>query len=77
MTHDPGGPEHGHLFRIIVTGRMTSRVVGDPTYYESDWEAEPWTLEVRAWSLKEAMAKAALHELADWTPPYEIEGEGS
>jgi len=56
---------------------MTSRVVGDPTYYESDWEAEPWTLEVRAWSLKEAMAKAALHELADWTMPPEFEKEGS
>jgi len=73
LRHDPGGPEHGHLFHLSVTHRGTHRVVGDPIYHEADWWSEPWTLDVRAWSLPEAIRKAALHEFSDWTPPPELE----
>ncbi len=60
------GPDAGHLFRISVTGTMSFRVVGEPHHADADWESEPWTVEVRAWSLPEAMRKAAELPLTAW-----------
>ncbi len=65
------GPDTGHLFRISVAGTMSSRVVGDLHHTDADWEAEPWTVEVRAWSLPEAMRKAADLPLTAWRQPDE------
>lgn len=50
---------------------MSSKVVGDPQYRDADWESDPWTIEVRAWSLPEAVYKVANLPLSAWTPPQE------
>lgn len=49
-----GDPDDGHLFTFSVTSRMSSKVVGDAHHRDADWESDPWTLKVRAWSLPEA-----------------------
>jgi hypothetical protein len=56
----------GHLFRFTVSSRGVGRVVGDPTWSEANWWSEPWTLEVRAFNLKDALLKAALAGMGAW-----------
>lgn len=60
----------GHLFRFAATSQGS----------DDDWglELEPYTIEVRAWSMVEALRKAlALTEekgvFVAWTVPYEGE----
>lgn len=53
------GPEHGHLFRFTFTSRGSHRTVGEEGYSESDWWGPEVTFEVRAWSLRAALLKAA------------------
>lgn len=50
--------QQGHLFRFTVTSQ--GRYQGpDGKFSDADWEGDPWTLEVRAWSLVEALRTAA------------------
>jgi hypothetical protein len=65
------GPDDGHLFRLTVTGRMSSRVVGDEHHIDADWEGPAMTLDVRAWSLRSALRRAARMPLSAW----HIDGE--
>jgi hypothetical protein len=62
-----GGPDDGHLWTLAVGSRMSSRVVGEEHHTDADWTTEPWTLEVRAWSLPAALRAAAASPLSAWT----------
>jgi hypothetical protein len=69
----PEGPEDGHTWLIAVRSRSSSKVVGDPTHHDAEeFDAEPMTLQVRGWSLAEALAKAAHRGLAAWTMPDDL-----
>lgn len=66
------GPEDGHTWRFIAQCRASSglwdedrqRVVG---YEDAPEPDEPWTLEVRAWSLTQACLEAAVVPLGLWS----------
>lgn len=58
----------GHLFEFSMRSWGVSRVVGDPTYTQADWTIEPHPVQVRAWNLKGALAKAAELPLSAWFP---------
>jgi hypothetical protein len=69
------GPEDGHLWRFLVQSRGSyglwdeaqQKVVG---YTDAeDISGEPWTLEVRAWSLTQACLEAAVVPLGTWVRP--------
>jgi hypothetical protein len=64
-THEQRPQEQGHLFKFTVqsTGRHQDSA---GNYVDSDWEGPPWTLEVRAWSLAEALRIAADRGLNAW-----------
>lgn len=74
MTRDTGGPEDGHTFHFLVTSRMSAGMVGEERH-DADWWGPPWTLEVRAWSLRAACAQAALVPLSEWGMPVEAEDD--
>lgn len=73
-TMNPGGfpahlcqkPEDGHTFRIEAVSRSSYRV-GNGPHTDADWFAEePFTIEVRAWNLKDALKLAAEQPLYAW-----------
>jgi hypothetical protein len=72
MRTDPG-PVAGHQFHFAVTVQGAYQVEGDPAHYdcESDPEAQPYRLTVRAWCLTEACEIAARTPFALWTHPGE------
>jgi hypothetical protein len=59
-------PDEGHTFRITVTTRGASRVMGDKHARDSDWWSDPWEIEVREHSLASALRKAARVPFAVW-----------
>lgn len=60
-------PSEGHTFRISVESRGSYRVTGDPTYRDApEFDGIPWVMEVRAWSLREALEKAVAVPFATW-----------
>lgn len=62
------GPDDGHTFRILATCRGSHKVVGDEHHTDSpDFGDIGFQIEVRAWSLVDAMAEAAKHPLPEWT----------
>lgn len=66
---DSEGPEHGHRFTFTVTSQGAYGIVdGHETkdYKDSDWCSPPWTITVRAWSLRAALRKAADLPLTAW-----------
>jgi hypothetical protein len=80
--HDPQrpdgghGPEAGHTFEITWRLRGSSAVVGEPHFDSEDW-SEPITQQVRAWSLREALARAQTIPLHVWMgDSYDDEPEG-
>lgn len=74
--HCLGGPEDGHTFRFSMTSRGSYGVVGQEGHTDAEWfTEEPWTLEVRAWNLTDALRKAAELPMSAWTMPAEPEGE--
>lgn len=58
----------GHLFEFTWQSWGVSRVVGDPTYTQADWTLPPHPVRVRAWSLRDALAKVADLPLSAWFP---------
>lgn len=70
---DSDGPSQeelaeGHLFEFTWQSWGVTRVVGDPTYTQADWSLPQQPVRVRAWSLKEALLKAAELPLSVWFP---------
>jgi len=65
----PGTPEDGHLWHFTVSSRCSFGVVGQPGKTDSDWWGEPWSIEVRAWNLPDALRKAAELPLTAWKMP--------
>lgn len=64
-------PKDGHTFRFTVQSRGSSRIWPEgkgPGPYTDDPEfmGEPWTLEVRAWNLHDALRLAAEQPLNAW-----------
>ena len=60
-------PDAGHTFRITVEIRGSSKFRGE-THHRDDphFDPMPNQVTVRAWSLREALEKAALLPLDDW-----------
>lgn len=60
-------PWKGHTFRFTMVSRGVTRVHGEPaeTTKDADWWGSPITFEVRAWSLVDALKKAALVPFPD------------
>jgi hypothetical protein len=73
VLEQPEGPEDGHTFRISVTSRGSYAVwpEGDPEpgpHSDAEEFMGPgFTLDVRAWNLQDAMAKAAQVPLGGWS----------
>lgn len=62
------GPDDGHLFRLAVDIRGSSKVVGDEHHIDDPhWSPDPWTIAVRAWSLRDAIAQIHALPLNAWT----------
>lgn len=62
--HDP---DNGHTFRISVDSRGSYMVVGDEHHSDAgDFHGIPHVLEIRAWDLPAALAKAAALPLSAW-----------
>lgn len=64
-------PEAGHTFRIEAHSRGSYAVLGADgkpgPHTDAEWMPEhPFVIEVRAWSLRDALAKAAQLPLAAW-----------
>lgn len=63
-------PEAGHTFRLTAASRGSYGVVGVEGHTDAEWMPEdvaaPFVIEVRAWSLRAAMAKAAQLPLSSW-----------
>lgn len=71
------GPEDGHTFRLAITLRPSSKVVGEKTHHDADGfrpdGLQP--IEVRAWNLQDALLKAAELPLSAWFPEEDDEGD--
>lgn len=65
----------GHLFRFTVSCKGVGTVVGDPHIRESNYWSDPWTLEVRGHSLKEALEKAIDLGMGAWDMGEEAEDD--
>lgn len=62
MSTEPAasGPEAGHTFRFLWDSRGSSKVVGDADYTDAPhFDGVPHQIEVRGWSLVEALRNAA------------------
>lgn len=60
LTADEEGPDDGHTFRILFDSRGSYSVVGDAHHTDSpDFDGTYHVVEVRAWSLRDALLKAA------------------
>lgn len=71
---DLEGPEQGHTWRFTVEGRTAGPLPTDDApdgpYTDSPYfSGEVWTLEVRGWSLKQGLLKAAALGLGAWRRP--------
>lgn len=66
--HDPyrDDPEYGHTFRIEVTSRGSYSVVGVEGHTDSRDFGPPFTVDVRAWNLPDALRTAAAVFPAMW-----------
>lgn len=66
--HDPhrDDPEHGHTFRIEVRSRGSYGVVGVEGHTDSGDFGPPFTVDVRAWNLPDALRTAAALFPAMW-----------
>lgn len=60
-----GGLDEGHRFTLTAVSRGSFRMQDGP-HFDADWSSEPWTLTVRAWSLRAALRKAAELPLSAW-----------
>ncbi len=69
------GPNDGHTWRIKVTSRSSSSVVGDPEHHDAGRFDGPMRASVRAWSLKDAFQAAAELPLFVWIPMEDEEDE--
>ena len=65
-------PDEGHTFRITVTSRGASKVVGEEHNTDANWWSDPWTIEVREFSLAAALRKAARVPFATWAESVEV-----
>lgn len=69
-TADQETPAGGHTFRFTVQSRMASKVEEEEHNTDAeDFTGEPWTVDVRGFSLREATAKLAALPLAAWHKP--------
>jgi hypothetical protein len=63
-------PEAGHTFRLTAASRGSYAVSGIPGHTDAEWMPEdvaaPFAIEVRAWNLSDALAKAARLPLGAW-----------
>lgn len=70
---EPDLPGFGHTFRFTVEVRGSSGILNEhestPHTDEPFFMGEPWTLEVRAWSLVAALRKAADAGMLSWRRP--------
>lgn len=60
------GPDEGHTFRISVSSRMSSTVVGDEHHTDADYFFGAHVTAVRAWNLRDALDKAHDLRFASW-----------
>lgn len=60
------GPDDGHTFRLTVSSRGSYSVVGDEHPTDALDFGTPWAMDVRAWNLPAALAKAAEKPLDAW-----------
>lgn len=60
--HEPyrDDPEHGHTFRLVVTSRGSYGIVGEEEHTDSEDFGPPFTVDVRAWNLPDALRQAAV-----------------
>ena len=65
-----GTPADGHQFHLSVKIGGSYRVGSGPHQDAPDDGLEPWTLTVRAWSLRAALRAAAEAPLDAWDPHY-------
>lgn len=76
-TADQEGPEMGHTWRFTVVGRGASGIwseelggVEPGSYADAPgFDGEIWTLEVRGWSLREGLERAAALGMGAWRRP--------
>lgn len=68
----PHAADLGHTFRLVVTSRMSSMVVGDEHHSDApEFGSTELVLKVRAWDLPSALRAAAERPLSDWTHAVE------
>jgi hypothetical protein len=65
------GPEDGHTFRFTMASRTSANVEGEPKS-DSGWWGDPSRVEVRAWNLRDALAKAQALPLSAWVPADDV-----
>lgn len=64
--------DHGHTWRITFSSRGSYTVTGDEHHTDAPHFDEPSrTVEVRAWNLRDALAKASVLPLEAWFPEEE------
>lgn len=63
---EPDGPEDGHTFRITVSSRGSYGIVGVEGYTDASDFGPPWTMDVRAWNLRDALRKALEAPFDTW-----------
>lgn len=59
---DSGNPDDGHTWKIAVSCRGSSKVVGDEHHKDSPQWDDPVQVTVRAWSLREALDQVTVQE---------------
>lgn len=70
--HPDEGPESGHTFRVSVTARSSFGVVGGEGHADAeDFTGPPWTVDVRAWNLADALRRASVVPFAVWAESAE------
>lgn len=66
----PADPELGHTFRISVVSRGSYGIGVGGQHSDADaFDGVPWAVEVRGWSLSEALERAARLPLWAWAEP--------
>ena len=77
QTASEEGPDHGHTFRLTARSRGSYTVAGDPRHTDApDFGPPMLAVEVRAWSLPQALRKAAELPLSAWVPDDAHESSG-
>lgn len=68
------GPDLGHTFRFCIAMRGSSKVVGEPHHHDHDeWHGFK-VVDIRAWSLREALSKAYALPMSAWFEEEPDEG---